>query len=787
MVVLAGLRARWRSWLTLALVAGLTGGLVTAVAAGARRTDAAYQGLVAWSNPPDDLITLDAGGEFASVDATAVRRLPQVATSAPVTTYISLSPAQAGLMAPGDTAIPAARWHRKLLSGRLPDPGRPDEADVSFSLARSMNLRTGGTVSMQLLGVSGKPVPVRFRVVGVEAAPSEFPPQYGTGIDIVWTTPAFTRQQRGTLVSQGALALWLRGGAVAVPALEREITRLGGGRALSDYPLAPQAANTQRSIHQQAVTLWLLAGLLALLGLLVLGQLLARLTVTEAADYGTLRAMGMSTMQLTQAGLIRAAIIGAAGAAAGAVGAVAVSGVFPVGLAAVAQLDPGLTADWPALGAGMLATVATTVLCTAWPSWRTAVAARRLSDTAVKSARRARVAQAIRPVTATTGLRLALRQRTGGAAIPARSAIAASVVGVLGLSAAVVFTASSGHLLATPRLYGVTWDVIVEGLGDEPVATLERAVAADPQVASWAPAYVGVLVQVNGKQVGVITTSGGAGDAMAAVPVRGRPPRGPDEIVLGERTLAALGARVGDTVRVQIPGMGEPAARTVVGTAVFPAVGDQTQLGTGAELTTSGLLTLVPPHVPVPPPSGVMVSFRDHGAGAGSEGSGQQISALTAIVQRAGPYGVLPAGTPVDLVNFGQLQDLPLLTGLGLGGLAMLTIAHLLLTSVRRHGRELSVLRALGFTPRQVRATVGWMAATFAVVALVAGVPLGIAGGRLAWGAFSSQLGIAPVTVIPAGWMAALAAAVIALSVAVAAVPARSAARARPAAVLRAE
>ena len=47
-----------------------------------------------------------------------MRRLGQVATSAPVTNYVSLSPAQAGLMAPGDAAIPAARWHRKLLSGR---------------------------------------------------------------------------------------------------------------------------------------------------------------------------------------------------------------------------------------------------------------------------------------------------------------------------------------------------------------------------------------------------------------------------------------------------------------------------------------------------------------------------------------------------------------------------------------------------------------------------------------------------------------------------------------------
>ncbi len=62
-----------------------------------------------------------------------------------------------------------------------------------------------------------------------------------------------------------------------------------------------------------------------------------------------------------------------------------------------------------------------------------------------------------------------------------------------------------------------------------------------------------------------------------------------------------------------------------------------------------------------------------------------------------------------------------------------------------------------------------------------------IAGGRLAWGAFAGQLGLVPVTIIPAGWVAALAAIVIALSVAVAAIPFRSDARARLAAVLRAE
>ena len=61
MVVRVALRGRWRSWLVLAVLVGLSGGLVLAVSAGARRTDAAYPGLVAWSRSPDALIELGPG------------------------------------------------------------------------------------------------------------------------------------------------------------------------------------------------------------------------------------------------------------------------------------------------------------------------------------------------------------------------------------------------------------------------------------------------------------------------------------------------------------------------------------------------------------------------------------------------------------------------------------------------------------------------------------------------------------------------------------------------------
>jgi hypothetical protein len=124
LVVRAGLRARWRTWLVLAVLTGLAGGLVTAVAAGARRTDAAYPALVAWSAAPDDLVSVGTGvgpgtsASYANVPIAAVSRLPLVTASAPIATYTVLQPAADTIGAPLNGEVPWTFWHRKLLAGR---------------------------------------------------------------------------------------------------------------------------------------------------------------------------------------------------------------------------------------------------------------------------------------------------------------------------------------------------------------------------------------------------------------------------------------------------------------------------------------------------------------------------------------------------------------------------------------------------------------------------------------------------------------------------------------------
>jgi ABC-type lipoprotein release transport system permease subunit len=122
-----------------------------------------------------------------------------------------------------------------------------------------------------------------------------------------------------------------------------------------------------------------------------------------------------------------------------------------------------------------------------------------------------------------------------------------------------------------------------------------------------------------------------------------------------------------------------------------------------------------------------------------------------------------------------------------LAALAAATLAHGLAISIRRRRRDLAILKTLGFVTRQVRGAVAWQASTFAIVALVIGIPLGVAAGRWIWMLFADQSGFAaePITALAA--LAVVIPATLLLANAIAALPARVAARTRPALVLRTE
>jgi len=114
-------------------------------------------------------------------------------------------------------------------------------------------------------------------------------------------------------------------------------------------------------------------------------------------------------------------------------------------------------------------------------------------------------------------------------------------------------------------------------------------------------------------------------------------------------------------------------------------------------------------------------------------------------------------------------------------------VTHALVTSVSRRRRDLAMLKALGFTRGQVSQTVAWQATTFALLAALIGVPLGIAGGRWAWRLIAGQLGIDAGPIVPPLSVLAIAAGALLVANLAAAGPGRAAARTHPAVALRSE
>ena len=104
--------------------------------------------------------------------------------------------------------------------------------------------------------------------------------------------------------------------------------------------------------------------------------------------------------------------------------------------------------------------------------------------------------------------------------------------------------------------------------------------------------------------------------------------------------------------------------------------------------------------------------------------------------------------------------------------------------SVRDRRRELAILRSLGFSGRDLRATVMWQAVTTITVGLVIGMPLGLIGGRFAWESFARQLGVVPQTDISLAWLGVVIVGSLAVALLAAWPPARTAARIHPSTAL---
>src|SRR6185437_183797 len=213
----------------------------------------------------------------------------------------------------------------------------------------------------------------------------------------------------------------------------------------------------------------------------------------------------------------------------------------------VAEPYPGIDADVSVLAAGLAAAVLVTAGCAAWPGWR-ATAERPVGGLAEPSRQRRRTVisrlAAAGPVPLAMGTRLALHRGAGRTAVPVRSAVASATMGVTALSTAIVFAGSLSHLLATPALYGVTWDAMVGINATTDIRPVLAAVKHGPQVAAWTTGSAGAPLRAGRTsfQAIMLEMPGGA----SSVPtVNGQMQRRGGENAHVTRTLQQLHTRIG--------------------------------------------------------------------------------------------------------------------------------------------------------------------------------------------------------------------------------------------------
>jgi hypothetical protein len=702
--------------------------------------------------------------------------------------------------------------------------GAHGQAVIDAALASREHLRPGSV--LRLIGIpkdgNGSAdlklaVPLSFRVAAVGVFDDQVVGTTTTTAQprVLLSAPFAATDQAVAMINLPQAAVRLRPGAsMAVFLRDADGLRQRYGIHTGDYVtvgLDAQVTATQRAIRPQALALAVFAALLALIGLAVTGQLLARQLALDAADFPVLRAIGQTRGWLAAEALLRLALVTVAGGVIAVAAAVAASPLLPIGPARVAEPHPGLDADLPALAAGFAVVALVPLVALAPAAWR---AARRGGGSAGRGVEAAapRRPSALGTVlagaalggtgsaTRAIGLRMAFDAGQGRTAVPVRTALAGTAVAVGAVVAALVFGSSLIGLVATPARYGQNWNQLLDaGYADVPGKAAAALLDGVPGLTGYAAGENGELLVNNGLSVPAVAVDPVGSGTGYLTALTGRLPSGPGEIALGTQTLRALHRSVGQTVQVQVtwaggvPGPAGTRAMRITGTVVLPAFGlpslAGTDLGSGAVVATpllSGITADTGCDGSITCYNFFLLRYHDGTIPATAAAT------LAASAAQAGcPPGqctVTADQRPGDIRDYAGIRDTPLILALVLALLAVGTLAHVLITGVRRRRRDLAVLKSLGLTRSQLRAVVAWQATALAAGALLIGVPAGVIAGRWTWAVFATAAGVSPQATVALP-VVLLAVPVVTLLLAnmIATFPGRVAARLRPATVLRTE
>jgi predicted lysophospholipase L1 biosynthesis ABC-type transport system permease subunit len=773
-------RASWRrgirSLIFLGLVAGLVGGVLIGAFAGARRTASAYDRLLNASRSPHEVL-------FATADSAKIESFLDhstlVARYAPAAGMIGRRAPQEdwySLYAP----LNADFGHPMLERGRLPRPNRADEVYITSGTAKNAGLNIGDEIAFdayarnQTSAIVDNPwtpprgTRVLVRVVGVVRDTTDA--QLSQTVKLIFGTPAFAHAHP-TDTTFTLLGIWLKGGPGREPQFERELAQFEQTLPENTVPFSvhsslDDADAAQHSSHTVAIGLAIFAVVAALAGLIAMAQTTRRYFSRGEADSHALLALGATRYDRAATSIVGALPAIVIGPIVAALVAYATSYAFPLGATRSLEPHPGLHADLFALGIGALLWILVTTTLTTAVAWASATTTRRArarrSGTAVDNASGAT------SLPASIGVRFAFLPGASARTLR-RTASVGAVIAVVGVVGCSVFASSLHELTATPSRYGLPFDVSLE----IPMAGSESVLAslqANPDLAAISEVTSGT-VDIDGTAVTTYALVPRKG-LMHAVVRSGRLPRSAAEIALGPKLLADTHKHIGSTVSIK---SGATTQRLkVVGTTLSPE--SQANAFNGEALLSPAALAR--------DASGIGVEV------IGRIRPGANHTAVIAALDRQFPYAVSDESiprAPGPIRNLEQIVRLPLVLALFFALLGAAAIGQAVFATTGERRRDLAVLRALGFTRRQVRVVVGSAASSFGVLALALGIPLGILAGRFGWAAVAHQLYVDPAMLIPAVAVVAIGVGFLAFAGVVALLPARLALRRSPGAALRSE
>ena len=824
----ATFRSRWTGYFSLVLLIGLLGGLAMGSVAAARRTQSSFPTYLASTNPSD--VTVASGYDIPPLGLTSgynpklIERIYHLTGVERAATYenfdgnvawvtglhYDLSSAQTVPRLIGSTDGEFATQDRvTVVAGRMASPHRWDEAVMNAQAASGLGLHIGSVVRLGLYsdaqeksGYHGKAYrAVQIRLVGIVVFSGSLVQDDFSALSSgqVLLTPALTRELAPCCAYLSFSALRL-GGANDVAKVADEASQLipHGNAVGAEYVTSVTEAKAERAIEPESMALGVFGGIVALAALLIAGQVIGRQLRLGADELGTLRALGAGPAMTWADGLI------------GIVGAVVVGSVLAVGVAvALSPLAPlgvvrpvyparGIAFDWTVLGGGLallvlgLSAVAAALAYRAQPH-RVAFSQRLSRQGASRLAWTA--ATSGLPLPAAIGFRFAVEPGAGRGATAVRSAIVGAVLAMVVLMATVIFGASLNGLVSHPPLYGWNWNFAMLGgfSGDEDLPAHQTAALLDKDryVEAWSGANF-VSAKLDGQSVPVLTETPGALVAPPLLSGHGLDRSG--QIVLGATTLTQLHKRVGQTV-VLSNGFTKPRPLLIVGTATMPSIGagetGTLEMGSGALVATSDFPTpdLNSQASRIPGPNAILIRTRPGASTAAAFHSLEKVNAaINAVPADPGQAGgVVSVLRPAEIVNYRTMGDTPVYLGLGLATGAVIALGLTLVASVRRHRRDLAVLKMLGFTRRQLATAVAWQSSTAVGIGTIVGIPLGTFLGRSLWDVFAHQIDVVPAPSVPALSILLIAAGALVLANFVAALPGQMAARCPTAVLLRAE